>query len=310
MSNILQVLEMVLPVLIMIGLGKLCKEKNIFDNNGLAGIKGFISKIAIPVMLFSAFYSVQYTLKTALLFIVMIAVCGLALGAGFLLKRFVRTSELMPFLVTSFEAGMLGYALFALLTGAENRGVFASIDLGQTVFVYTIFLALLTKKTGGKPTVKGLALNMIKNPAFQGLLVGMFFGITGLGRLITASTYGSLLTKCVNFITAPLAGMILIVVGYELSLNLKILGPVFKTILLRILIMTVLLGLSSLVIFALTPFDKTLMIALVLMFSLPSTFITPIYANVKEENEYVSTTLSMNTLVTIAIFILLAFYTI
>ena len=46
---------------------------------------------------------------------------------------------------------------------------------------------------------------------------------------------------------------------------------------------------------------------MILMFSLPAPFIIPLYANVESEADYISTTLSLNTVVTIAIFTILAF---
>lgn len=309
MSKVLQVLEMVLPVLIMIGLGSLCKKKGLFDKNGLNGIKAVISRITIPVVLFLAFFSVEYSVGSIVILVVMFAVCCLALGAGFLTKGLVGNgSALMPFLLSGYEAGMLGYALFTLLVGAENRFYLATVDLGQVLFVYTVFLALLTAKTGGKPTVKSITRNMFTNPAFLGAMLGILFGITGLGKLILSSPVGGIFSNSLNFISAPTAAMILIIVGYELSLNQKLLMPVIKTIALRLAVMGLLLLLAIAVIFAIIPFDKTLLLALIMMFSLPAPFIIPLYANVESEGEYISTTLSLNALVTIALFVVLAFF--
>ena len=73
--------------------------------------------------------------------------------------------------------------------------------------------------------------------------------------------------------------------------------------------MTVLLCVSAFIMFSILPFDKNLFMAMVLLFSLPAPFIIPLYADVESEGVYISTTLSMNTLVTIFIFILLSVYT-
>lgn len=311
MSKILLLSEMVLPVLIMLGLGTFCKKKKLLNLQELNGVKLVISKIALPVMLFSAFFSAEYNYKSIILFVVMFISCGFALSAGFLIKRFTRNNyQYMPFLMSTFEAGMLGYSLFILLVGAQHRGLFASVDLGQTLFVYTIYLSILTARTGDKPTFKKITENMIKNPAFLGVAIGIIFGITGLSKVILDSAIGPTFNSCINFITAPIAGMILIIVGYELSLNIKILKPAIKTIALRLVIMATLLVLSILIVFSIIQYDKTLLLALILMFSLPAPFIIPLYVNDKSENEYISTTLSLNTILTIAVFVVLAFYSI
>ena len=63
------------------------------------------------------------------------------------------------------------------------------------------------------------------------------------------------------------------------------------------------------VMFSILPFDKNLLMAMILLYSLPAPFIIPLYADVESEGIYISTTLSMNTLVTILIFIGLSVYT-
>ena len=66
------------------------------------------------------------------------------------------------------------------------------------------------------------------------------------------------------------------------------------------------LALVSAVLFALIPYDKMLMIALMLQYTLPAPFIIPLFADLGEDGEYVSTTLSMGTLLTAVLFPLIA----
>ena len=56
------------------------------------------------------------------------------------------------------------------------------------------------------------------------------------------------------------------------------------------------------------PFDRQLFTALMLAWSLPAPFIIPLYADLKEDGEYVSTCLSVMTVVTILTFIGVAAY--
>lgn len=50
-----EVLEMVLPVLVMIAIGCMCNKKQIFNAEGLQGIKAVIGNVMLPVTLFYAF---------------------------------------------------------------------------------------------------------------------------------------------------------------------------------------------------------------------------------------------------------------
>lgn len=309
MQQIISVLEMVFPVIFMLYIGYLCRAKNVFSKEGLSGIKSVISTIALPVVLFQAFYATEYTLSSLFILLVIFTGCCLSLAAGYLLSRFIPDSRLMPYLLAGYEVGMLGYALFGLLAGSDNLSYMVTVDLGQVIFVYTVFLTLLKSATGHKPSAKEMLKEMLKNPAFLGMSVGMIFGVSGLGKLIVSSPLGGVFHSTIAMITAPTAAMILIIVGYELSFRRDMLVPVVRTIIMRVVVLGVLLVISCAVIFCVVPFDKNLFMALILLFSLPAPFIIPLYADVESEGIYISTTLSMNTLVTILIFIILSIYT-
>ena len=92
------------------------------------------------------------------------------------------------------------------------------------------------------------------------------------------------------------------------ALKRSLLKPVVKTVLLRLLVMASLLGLGALVVFSVIPFEKPLFVAMMLAFSLPAPFIIPLYVDVTGHAEYISTTLSVQTMVTIVLFIGVAAY--
>ena len=76
-----------------------------------------------------------------LVFVLVFVGYGAALAAGYALRRFVKPYDrFMPLLMTGAEGGMLGYALYALLCGADQTKMYAMVDIGQTMFAYTVFL--------------------------------------------------------------------------------------------------------------------------------------------------------------------------
>ncbi|MCI5956105.1 MAG: AEC family transporter [Clostridiales bacterium] len=306
----LSILQMVLPVLLMIALGYMCKRYGWFDEGGLKGIKAVVGKITLPVVLFNAFFTADYSAATLLTFAAVFLSLGAALAIGFLCRRLnPKYGKFMPFLMTGFEGGMLGYALFGLLYGAGQTHVFAMADIGQTVFAYTVFLSVLNVVNGDKPSVKGVAKNMLSNPACVGMLLGIVLGALGLGKAVAASAVGPLVTEVISFITAPTSVLILLIVGYELSFNRAIMKPVLTTVALRFAVMCALCCVCALVIFAIVPFNKQLLVALMLGFTLPAPFIIPLYADVTGHGEYISTTLSISTLLSVLAFIGIAAFT-
>ena len=303
----LRVVEMVLPVLLMIGIGYFCNRRQIFDMNGLKGLTALLGDIMLPVVLFNAFFTASYSLRVVVVFLVVYLGFGAAIALGFLLRPLVKPyGKYLPFLVASAEGGMLGYALYGLITGSQSG--FAAVDLGQTVFAYTVWLGLLTSVDGGEVKAEKLLKNMISNKCFLGMVFGIVLGAAGVGNVVMNSAAGGIVKSVVSMITAPVSAVVLLMVGYELNLKKELFLPVLKTIVLRLVIMGALLLVSNLVIFRIFPFDKELEIALMVLYALPAPFIIPIFSDVGKDGEYVATTLSVHTLVTVALYAAIVVY--
>ncbi len=304
---ILQVVQMVLPIVVVLLLGALCRARKFFDAKGLAGLKAVVSNICLPVVLFNAFFTASYSLTVLLVFAVVYVGFALALTAGFATKKLATPySRFYPFLLASAEGGMLGYALYQVLMGTSTG--FATVDLGQTVFAYTGFLGMLTLVDGQKVSAGTLVRNIVTNKCCIGMALGILLGATGVGGWVLAQSWGGVVTDLISTITAPTTCLVLLVVGYELELDKKLLKPVLLTVLARLVIMAVLLGLASFVIFHIVPFDRSLQIALMILYALPAPFIIPLFAKVGKDGKYISTALSVETICTILLFIAIAAY--
>ncbi len=303
------ILRMALPVLLTFGLGTLCRRKNVFGPEGLKGLKAVVGSVTLPAVLFYAFFTAEYSGRIALTFLIVFLSCVLGLAAGFALRRFVKPcGKFLPFLVTNFEGGMLGYALFALLYPGQTR-VFAMVDIGQTFCAFTVFLATLKAVGGETVRARDIARNMLRNPVFVCIVLGAALGMLGAGRWVLASAAGPVVNDVIQFIAAPTSALILLIVGYELQFSKALLVPVLKTAGLRLLTMGGLLAAGALAIFSVIPFDKPLFAAMMLAYSLPAPFIIPIYANAEGHETYISTALSVQTLISIALFIGIAAWT-
>ena len=301
----LQVVQMVLPIVVVLLLGALCRARKFFDANGLAGLKAVVSNICLPVVLFNAFFTADYSLTVLLVFAVVYVGFALALTAGFATRKLATPyNRFYPFLLASAEGGMLGYALYQVLMGTSTG--FATVDLGQTVFAYTGFLGMLTLVDGQKVSANKLVKNIVTNKCCIGMALGILLGATGVGGWVLGQSWGGVVIDLISTITAPTTCLVLLVVGYELELDKKLLKPVLITVLARLVIMAVLLGLASFVIFSIVPFDKSLQIAPMILYALPAPFIIPLFANVGKDGKYISTTLSVHTLCTILLFVAIA----
>ena len=176
----LSVLEMVFPIVLLLGLGTLCRRKQLLTLDGLAGLKSIVGNICLPVVLFNAFFTAHYSPSVLLIFLTVYLGFGAALLAGFALRKLAAPhGKFFPFLLTSAEGGMLGYALYGVLMGEQSG--FAVVDLGQTVFAYTAFLGTLTLVDGQTPSAGKLLRNIVTNKCCIGMALGIALGVAGVG---------------------------------------------------------------------------------------------------------------------------------
>ncbi len=304
---ITEILSKVLPVLVMIALGRLCETKQIINDEQHAGLKAIVSDILLPVVLFQAFFTADYGKRMLLVFVLVFVGYGAALAAGYALRRFVKPyGRFMPLLMTNAEGGMLGYALYALLCGADQTKTYAMVDIGQTVFAYTVFLTALKAAGGEKMTPKFIVKNIVTIKACIGMISGILLGAMGVYRAIDGTAAGEIVSSLLSFITAPTSALILIIMGYQLHVSRQLLRPVLTTMGLRLGVLAVVCAAVSGILFAVIPFDKGLLLALMLQYTLPAPFIIPLYADLGDDAEYVSTTLSLGTVLAVLLFFLLA----
>ena len=304
---ITEILSKVLPVLVMSVLGRLCETKQIINDEQHAGLKAIVGDILLPVVLFQAFFTADYGKRMLLVFVLVFVGYGAALAAGYALRRFVKPYDrFMPLLMTSAEGGMLGYALYALLCGADQTKTYAMVDIGQTVFAYTVCLTALKAAGGEKMTPKFIMKNIVTNKGCIGMLSGIVLGALGVYRAIDGTAAGEIVSSLLSFITAPTSALILIIMGYQLHVSKQLLRPVLTTMGLRLGVLAVVCAAVSGILFAVIPFDKGLLLALMLQYTLPAPFIIPLYADLGDDAEYVSTTLSLGTVLAVLLFFLLA----
>lgn len=298
MDALIRVLETALPVFLTLGLGMLSRERKMLSREGVAQMKSVAVNIALPAVLFSAFATAEYGQNSFVVPLTLFALCCVALALGFVLARAMKIpGKLTPFLMSGFEAGMLGYGLFALLFKGESNSGFAIIDLGQVLFVFTLYKMLLC----GRGNLRAALHDALVSPVLWAIVVGLIFGATGLYDALKPCGVSGVLDSAADFLAAPTSVLILLSIGYDLVPREIRWRKTAAIVGLRLLIMAALLGVALLM-------NRYLlngmmhMGALVLMFILPPPYVLPVFADAGEERANISSALSVLTLVSIALF--------
>lgn len=121
----MQVLAVIFPVILMIGLGVFCRGAKLLSREGVSDIKRLVMSIMLPVAIFHALGSADYGVDLVVRIAVMLGAILLSFGMGFLLRPLVKEPyrKYVPFLVSVYEGGMIGYPLYTSLCSTENLPV-------------------------------------------------------------------------------------------------------------------------------------------------------------------------------------------
>lgn len=308
----LTALSKVLPILLLLLLGVWLNRRQFIRPETVQDFKKLVINLTLPALLFLAFSQVSLEARHLLVVGLVFASCLLAL----FLARLVRPlsgipSPYFPMLMTGFEAGMMGYAIFGAVFGAENIVKFGIIDLGQVIFVFFVLVTALERTASGARPFGATLLSFVKTPVILAILAGILinrFGLTGAlrGAPLSASLLAAL--ELLGSLTTPLVAM---VIGYEMRLQWRDLRRPLASIGLRLAFwVPVGLLLNFLVIDRLLHLDPLFQAAVMTMFILPPPFVIPLFMTgaAPDERYYVVNTLSLATLVTLFAFAVVSIF--
>ena len=299
------ILAKIAPVLLVLLSGCFLRKKNLLTREGNDAMKNLVTTFLLPVVLFHALATVHYTGKTLLIILALMACELTGLGIGFLFRsRMGKFGRLLPFFLSSFEGGMIGYPLYGILCGEENLGNIATIDIANTIFTFTLFLALLMATVSGTFTTKAMVSNIAHSTVFWGVFLGIVLGATGLMARFLGTGAGMVYLSVKDLVTSPVSCLIILVVGYDLQLDREMLKECVRPVLIRMAVMTLLLC-ALLLVMRQTFSQREMRMALMLYLFMPPTYVVSAYTKERDDAAFVSTATSLYTLISIAVFVIL-----
>ena len=215
----------------------------------------------------------------------------------------------VPFMVSVYEGGMMAYPLYTFLCGMENLSRIALLDIAGLIFGFSIYMSLLSfTESGDKPSAGKLAKDALTSPPFIAAVLGIAAGVTGVMRTFLSTGAGEVYLAAEQMLTAPLSGIILIVVGYSIQMEKGMAGPCVKTVLLRAALQAVMIigTLWAMRTFAGT--DRLTETAAVIYMSAPATFSMQSFVKDARGGHYVSTANALYCFVSIDVFAAVAVF--
>ena len=306
---IIDAVSRVLPVLLLFGLGALLRRRGFFAESTVADLRRFVLAVTLPSALFLTFLRVSLDVRYLPIVVLVFAACVLMLLAGPGLARLVgvRSPYAGP-LMTGFEAGMLGYAIYGGVFGPDALYRFGIVDLGQVLFVFFVLATVLTRRaTGVMPGVRDTVVAFIRTPVIVAILAGVVGNLVGLGAILDSSTLTSALLATLALLGACTTPLIAVVIGYSTRLGRGALSRPARTVAIRLTAwVTLAVAFTVIVVQGLLGLDALFAAAVMTMAILPPPFVIPLYMGSRPEDEaerdYVADTLSLATVVTLVAF--------
>lgn len=302
-------LAVIMPVIVMIVIGMVCKKYQFLNRQGIDNIKFLVTKIMLPAAIFNALASVEYDSQKLVIIMIMLVMLLISFGIGYILKPLMKEpyKRYLPFMVSVYEGGMIAYPLFINLCGSENMPQIALLDIAGLLFGFSVYMGLLEQvNQEGKVDIKGLCVSAIKNPAFIAAVLGVLCGCTGVIARLTATSFGNVYESVISIITVPLSSMILIAVGYDFSCKKKYMAPCIKTVLIRFVLQIAMTAGVLFSVHLLGYSNDILDIAIITYMSAPATFSMQSFVKNAQDGEYVATANSMYCVISFAVYAVLA----
>lgn len=301
-----------LPILIMISIGNIMRKLDFLDRDAVDVLKKIVVNVGLPALLLVSFSTVSFEMHYLgiFLFIFLFCLAFFFVGKGFR-KILSINSPYFPFLVTGFEAGMLGVPIYSTVFGKGELFKFAILDFGHEVFIFLIFVALLMRVGKREAEMESPIKRLLKTPPIIGVLLGLLIGTLGIFKGVPEHHFISVIKSTLEYFGALVVPLICLVIGHEMGFSKRGLKKAVSTTFLRIFIMLVIaLLLGGYIMSGLFGMGEGFEIAFVTLVVLPPPFVIPIFmeSDDPDEREYVSNTLSFHTTVTLITYILLLLF--
>ena len=298
-----------LPILLLFAFGYLLRRVSFFSERTIGEIRKFVLTFSLPALLFRAFLSLDVQASYFIMIPVIYLLCLTMFFVGMIVARIAHiNTPYFPVLMGGFEMGMFGYALFISLYGIEHLGKIAFFGIGQTLFVFTFLVSIMTglrqqEKQHPVTAIKGFLTNPISMAMVAGIILGQLSVPPALHDIVTS--FGAFL-NLLGSITVPL---ITIIIGYGIQVGKSGMKLSLVTILVRkTFLLLFVLTINHFIIDQWLQMDAIYRYALVMMALTPPTFLPSMLVRQGDpyNSSYINRTISLDCLVSILLTMLAA----
>ena len=295
------------PVFFMLGLGLFSRIRGWISSDQKAGAYNIVIKLLFPILIFNLIFTTKFEFShlsiagyVAAAYIGCIAVGKLA--AGFTGKKYAHIS---PYLLATNEGGNIALPLYLSIVGASSNTII--FDLGGSFTCFILMPVLVARQSAAGAGWKELLTSMLTNSFIAAVLLGLVLNLTGVCTLLENSAFYDLYAGTVSLATAPIIGIILFSLGYDLQIDRKTLPSISRLIVVKVILSAAIIA-GFFVLFPSLMADKIFMTAVLIYFSCPTGFgvppiISPLFKS-QDDSAYASSFISIYMIITLTVYTL------
>lgn len=305
MDKFVSVLQCIVPIFVTVFLGILAKRKKMVTQDEIKGLQQFVMQIGLPCVLFSSCLNADISTETVGTFALVVPFMVAATLWAFKLGRKKYPFHNLPMLFAAQESGMLGIPLFIILFGSAQAYRMGILDIAQMPTAFPT-IAILSASTGEKTSAKELIKKIIRSPLLIMSAIGLILNFSGIASWLDGYGITGIITETTSFLAQPVSALMIFCVGYNFSMAKGHRKAIFQVSALH-LAWTAGFGIVIQLLLLLLPnVDPLTRWSVLLYTTLPASYLAPSLGRSEEDYALASGVCSILTVVSLAVFCVMA----
>jgi len=200
---------------------------------------------------------------------------------------------------------MLGIPLFMILFGADQAYRMGVLDLAQAPMAYPV-IAILSAKAGDNPSPAAILKKVFTSPLLIMSLTGLILNLSGASDWLSSVGIRDIITESTGFIAQPVSALMIFSVGYNFTLEKGSGSAIFRISAIHLAMQCVFCLIIQGALMLVPGVDSLTRWALFMYFTLPASYLAPSLGRTEEDKIMASGVCSVLTVLSLALFCVIA----
>ena len=189
-----------------------------------------------------------------------------------------------PYLLTTTEGGNVALPLYTSIVGLSYASNTVIFDIAGSFIAFIVMPVMVAKTTAGHTSVKELCKTILTNSFVIAVCLALILNLTGFYTYLSQTPFIDVYTNTMTQATAPIVGMILLIIGYNLKIKKEALPSLMKLLIVRFVLFAGIIA-GFFILFPHMMADKIYMIAVLIYFMSPTGFAVPMLISPLNQSE-------------------------